>query len=309
MREKKSGSTETAEKIREVLARIGQILQAAGRVLALYGRGLAEDAAGVRDVAGKEGAKGAFREFMRRKRLSVSSVTAVVLAVLVIGMLASSPKQQADAGGKTPSAGAVSSTQGQSEESAVEASTEQAWADPGQITCIGDSVMLGAQTALQQALPGAAIDAQESRQVSAAFSIVDSAKSAGTLGDTVVIALGTNGVFDEEQGQELIDDIGSERHILWVLIYGRDLSWQEEINGKIEDLAKKNSNVHLADWVSAAAGHDEWFYSDGIHLNTDGQTGYAQFLQDALYPEGGVPAAAGSTAAAATSTEAAGTAQ
>ena len=60
--------------------------------------------------------------------------------------------------------------------------------------------------------------------------------------------------------------------------YGKHLSWQQQVNTEIRDLAGQYSNLHVIDWASIAPHHPEWFYHDGIHLNSDGQKAYAQFV-------------------------------
>lgn len=150
------------------------------------------------------------------------------------------------------------------------------------ITAIGDSVMLGAAGALPDEIDGITVDAKESRQVRAAKEIAADMKKNGTLGDTVIIALGTNGTFNQATGQALLDEIGHDRHIYWVLTYGKDLSWMQDVNATINDLAENNSNVRLIDWPAAATANPDWLYGDGIHLNPTGQKGYAKMIRDAV---------------------------
>src|SRR5260370_5046234 len=64
------------------------------------------------------------------------------------------------------------------------------------MTAIGDSVMLGALPDLQQAFPGAVVDAVEGRQAAEAFALVDSLLANGRLGRVVVLQTGTNGTID-----------------------------------------------------------------------------------------------------------------
>lgn len=153
---------------------------------------------------------------------------------------------------------------------------------PDSVSAIGDSVMLGAAGSLQEDIPGINVDAKESRQMSAAFDIVSSMKKEGTLGDVVVIGLGTNGTFEKEDGQKLIKQIGEKRQIYWVLTYGKNLSYQNDVNKTIKQLDKKYKNVSTIDWPSQAAAHPEWLYGDGIHLNSAGQQGYAQMIKSAI---------------------------
>lgn len=147
------------------------------------------------------------------------------------------------------------------------------------VTCIGDSVMLGASPALLDALPdNSVVNAHESRQVSAAQDIVDEYKKKGTLGKIVIIALGSNGTFNSSTGQKLIDTIGKDRSIYWINVFGDSIQWEDDSNNAIARIVADNGNVHLIDWNSYASGHDSWFYNDGIHLKPEGQKNYAKMV-------------------------------
>lgn len=152
------------------------------------------------------------------------------------------------------------------------------------VTMVGDSVMLGAAPSIQEALPDCVIDAKVSRQITQADDVLDSLEQQNTLHQTVVIALGTNGPFGTDVGQELIDRLGNDRTVYWVTVYGSELSWQEDSNTTIRELADANENVHIIDWAQTASGHTEWFYSDGIHLNAEGREAYTQMVLTALSP-------------------------
>lgn len=149
-----------------------------------------------------------------------------------------------------------------------------------QVTIIGDSVVLGASRALSEIIPECFVDAEESRQARNAINILEKLETQGKLGDTVIIALGINGYFYEETGQEIIDYIGSERTIYWINIYGKYLQSYDATNKVISNLVSQNDNVHLIDWASEAPNHPDWFYSDGIHLNKEGQEGFSKFVYD-----------------------------
>ena len=150
--------------------------------------------------------------------------------------------------------------------------------DPTTVTCVGDSVMLGALPALQQVMPGCVMDAKESRQVAEVIGILQNLEAQGKLGSVVVIALGTNGPFAQSFGQSVIDYLGPDRQVYWVTAYGATLRWQEESNSVIRAIAEANDNVELIDWAGVGPSHPEWFYSDGIHLQQAGQQGYADFV-------------------------------
>lgn len=150
------------------------------------------------------------------------------------------------------------------------------------VTMVGDSVMLGAVPSLMEELPDSIIDAQESRQVVEAMDILKDLQSQDKLGGTVVIELGINSYFAESKGQEIIDYLGKDRKIYWVTVYGKYLQDQTKINDVIMDLAKQNDNVEVIRWDQEGEKHPEWFYNDGIHLNGEGRTGFAQVIHSAL---------------------------
>ena len=154
-------------------------------------------------------------------------------------------------------------------------------AEYSNVTLIGDSVMLGAAENISSAMPGCVVDAKESRQVRAGVEIAQALEQQGNLRSTVVIALGTNGTFSTETGQALIDYLGPDRNIYWVYAYG--VSWQQDSNNTISALATNNANVTIIDWPAYASGHSEYFYNDGIHLNSDGRNAYAQMLVDNVH--------------------------
>ena len=176
------------------------------------------------------------------------------------------------------SSSSVSTASDPSEEISFTSSVDDP--DTIQFTAIGDSVMLGAASVLEEEFPNAVIDAKESRQVWHGKELIDELKSENQLFEPVIIALGTNSPFSESSGQEILDDLGPDCTVYWVNAYGID--WQEEVNATIESLAQKNANVHIIDWASTGAKHPEWFYDDGIHLNPDGQEGYAELIAESV---------------------------
>ena len=146
------------------------------------------------------------------------------------------------------------------------------------ISVIGDSVFLGAAASFQKICKNSVIDAKISRQVYQAADIAKKMQKKNKLGNIVIISLGTNGPFNPATGQALIDYLGPDRTIYWISVYGKKLDIQKDVNKTIKKLAKKNSNVHIIPWAKYGKKHSDWFYSDGIHLNTKGQKGFAEYI-------------------------------
>ncbi|MBF6977706.1 acetyltransferase [Aerococcaceae bacterium zg-BR22] len=166
--------------------------------------------------------------------------------------------------------------------SAVETTTAVQDVSQQPITLIGDSVMLGASKSIKALFPNSYINAVESRQAYQMAAELQQMVYDGKVSDTVVIALGTNGFFRKEYGQELIDILGSNRNIFWVNTYGEFLQWETDTNSVINELVSANKNVHLIDWESLAKGHPEWLIHDGIHPTPIGMDAYAQMILDNL---------------------------
>lgn len=153
------------------------------------------------------------------------------------------------------------------------------------ITVIGDSVFLGAAPSFKKLYKNAVIDAKVSRQVVQALDTAKKLQKKGRLGDTVIIALGTNGNFNSATGQKLIDYLGPYRTIYWIDAYGRDLPVQKDVNQTIRRVAAANQNVHVIAWSKEGGKHPGWFYQDGIHLNITGQKKFARFIKKNLITE------------------------
>lgn len=146
------------------------------------------------------------------------------------------------------------------------------------VTVIGDSVFLGASPSFLKLEKDAVIDAKISRQVRHGLDVAKKLNKKGQLGNTIILSLGTNSPFNPVTGQELLDYLGKERTIYWINAYGKNLEFQKEVNKTIQELAAKNSNVHLISWAKEAKKHPGWFYQDGTHLNAKGQDGFAKFI-------------------------------
>src|ERR687885_2910352 len=79
----------------------------------------------------------------------------------------------------------------------------------GWVSAIGDSVMLGAVEALQQKIANLGLlNAQGSRQPSAAIDILRQWRTNGYLGDAVIIDIGNNGPLSSEQFDEMMGVLG-----------------------------------------------------------------------------------------------------
>ena len=146
------------------------------------------------------------------------------------------------------------------------------------VTGIGDSVMLGAVRALYETFPRGDFDAAQNRSHFPLIKIVEERTADGTLGNPVVIGIGSNADLPADKARYVIETCG-DREIYWLTITN---NWQFHNNDTIRSLGEEYDNVHILDWEAYSADHGEFFYSDGIHLTEIGRTSYAQFIFDAI---------------------------
>ncbi|WP_313278647.1 acyltransferase family protein [Timonella senegalensis] len=149
-----------------------------------------------------------------------------------------------------------------------------------QVTIIGDSVTLASAPGILEALPGAKVDAEESRMFSAAPKIVKDLERKGQLRDFVVISLATNGTVRPSE-IEAVRKASGDRQIILVTGHA-ERSWVKGANKAIAKAAEKYENVHVADWNKAIAKHEKELARDGIHPGIEGGERYAKTVKSAL---------------------------
>ena len=149
------------------------------------------------------------------------------------------------------------------------------------ITAIGDSLMIDVAPVLQDRLPGIIIDGQIGRQMHQAPDVIGRLQKDGKLGETVIIALGTNGAFTEKQLTETLDALKGVEKV--ILVNTRvPKPWETVVNETLTKVLESYPNAKLVDWFSASSGHDEYFYPDGVHLNRTGAEAYGEIMIEAL---------------------------
>jgi len=152
-------------------------------------------------------------------------------------------------------------------------------AAPGvpRITLIGDSVMVGAATALTQRLGPVRVDAAVNRQFGHAIDIVRAIKDSGQLSDTVVVHMGTNGVITQGHMDAMMELLKDRKRVVFVNLKV-PRRWEQIDNDVIAANIPKYPNAVLIDWHAVGAAHPEYFYEDGFHLRPDGARAYAELI-------------------------------
>ena len=141
---------------------------------------------------------------------------------------------------------------------------------------IGDSVALRANTALQEALPEANINAQVSRTTKQANDIMLNNSQNKALLKTVVIATGVNNPEGYKNDLDsIVSNLPKGHHLILVTPYEGDKSKDtytsvEQYAAYARELAEKNPYVSIADWNKVAKEHPEiWAGTDQVHFGND----------------------------------------
>ena len=150
------------------------------------------------------------------------------------------------------------------------------------VTAIGDSVMLGAQSALHRFLGDRLqMDANVSRHFNEGVDIVRQLHDAGQLGDVVIVHLGTNGEVPGDQLDEMLRLLSGVQRVI-LLNTKVDRPWEGPDNDTIAAAVPRYPNTVLVDWHTIASEHPEFLVQDGVHLSTAGQAYYALILASKL---------------------------
>jgi hypothetical protein len=144
---------------------------------------------------------------------------------------------------------------------------------------LGDSVMLGARTALKQA--GFRVDAVESRQAYSGPAMLR--RMGDRLPANVVVHLGTNGSYPLSSCTALVKAAGPQRRVFLVTVHV-PRSWERANNRVIVECARQfpEGRVTVIDWNEAASNHPGWLYGDGIHLKPSGGAGFARLINTSV---------------------------
>ena len=149
---------------------------------------------------------------------------------------------------------------------------------------IGDSVMVGAQSRLQDV--GIEVDAEVSRLAHTAIAILSADMVQNGPRDTVIFqAVGTN-FLDAKGFQNLIDAAQGVRHLIVLTrqFPPREplLSYERDTNKMLREEAAKYDWVTLVDWNEITDGREDEVSWDGTHLNALGRQLYTDHILAAI---------------------------
>ena len=123
-------------------------------------------------------------------------------------------------------------------------------------------------------------DTKIGRQFSTLPGIVSKLKEQDGIKTALVVHLGTNGKFKEEDFDYVVE-MADGKDIFIINTVHKD-PWEKEVNQllaeKVEQYRQKRKKIYLIDWYSYAKNERKYFYKDRTHLNDAGQKFYADFI-------------------------------
>jgi len=142
--------------------------------------------------------------------------------------------------------------------------------------------MLGASPALTRDLQGEVfVDARVGRQVDECLAILRVWRDQGLLGDVVVVHIGNNGTFDEDQMNQMREILAAAPKVIF-LNNKVPRRWEGPNNEIIANGITSMPNAVLIDWKAEGDAHPELFAKDGMHLGSEGATFYASLINARL---------------------------
>lgn len=146
------------------------------------------------------------------------------------------------------------------------------------VLAIGDSVMLGAARYLREPGTHVVVDAVVGRQASATLQLLEEARRAKSLPPVVLIHIGNNGTFRDQQFDKMMAALSDVQKVVFVNTKV-PRRWQDPNNTVLTDGVRRHRRAQLVDWHDYSRPHPEWFRHDGYHLQPSGARAYASLLR------------------------------
>lgn len=151
----------------------------------------------------------------------------------------------------------------------------------GAVTLVGDSLNVGIEPYLEDALPGWRIDTHDQVGRTTDEGVDRLRELDGKLAPVVVISLGTNDADGSETAfAALVDEAlalaGPGRCVVWATIV-RDGIERTEFDRVLEEVRSAHPNLRLVEWASMVADDDALLAADRVHATP---AGYARRAEE-----------------------------
>jgi lysophospholipase L1-like esterase len=146
----------------------------------------------------------------------------------------------------------------------------------GTVTLVGDSLNVGVEPYLPDALPHWKIAANDRVGRTTDEGIAELAAGRPALSSYVVVSLGTNDPADvpgfRADVARALALIGPNRCVIWATIW-RNGKPDDAFNAVLREAADSNQRIRLIEWAAMVQAHPDWLAGDHLHGN---ETGYRE---------------------------------
>jgi hypothetical protein len=144
----------------------------------------------------------------------------------------------------------------------------------GSATLVGDSLNVGIEPYLGDALPGWRVDAHDQVGRATREGVDELRARRGSLAPVVVVSLGTNDPEgSEDEFRALVDEaigvVGPGRCLVWSTIV-RDGEERKGFDDVLRDASDAHPNLHLVEWASMVADDSSLLAADRVHGTAQG---------------------------------------
>jgi lysophospholipase L1-like esterase len=144
----------------------------------------------------------------------------------------------------------------------------------GAVTLVGDSLNVGIEPYLEDALRGWRVDTHDQVGRVTREGVEELRSIRRSLAPVVVVSLGTNDAEgSEEEFRTLVDQaidlVGPDRCLVWATIV-RDGEERAEFDRVLREASAAHPNLRLVDWASVVAEDGSLLTSDGVHGTPEG---------------------------------------
>jgi lysophospholipase L1-like esterase len=156
----------------------------------------------------------------------------------------------------------------------------------GSATLVGDSLNVGMEPYLEDALPGWRVDAHDQVGRATREGVDELRDRRASLAPVVVVSLGTNDADGSEEEfralvDEAIDVVGPGRCLVWATIV-RDGEERQAFDDVLRDSSDAHPNLHLVDWASMVADDSSLLAADRVHGTPEGYARRAEETASAI---------------------------
>ncbi|MBM0046779.1 acyltransferase family protein [Anaerococcus sp. mt242] len=144
------------------------------------------------------------------------------------------------------------------------------------ITAVGDSVIINADSYIRKFIPNFYLDGKVGRDMVSGPDILSQIKNNYGLADIILISLGSNGSANEADLEKIMQ-IADGRDVYFINT-SHTQSYMEYVNKNLASFTEKNDKAHLVDWREFVKDRPDLLAPDRTHPNVEGSDDFAKLI-------------------------------